>query len=66
MKAIVITLGVMWIALSSILLMHMVESHTLELQCTDTKGVPLIDKQGRMICIDRGSIIELFENSDLK
>lgn len=60
MKAIVITLALMWAALSGILIAHMIESHTLELQCTDINGVPLTDKQGRMICVDRGSIVEFF------
>lgn len=60
MKAIVLTLAAMWLVLSTILIMNMIQSHTLELECTNVDGVTVIEKD-RLICVDRGSLVELFD-----
>jgi hypothetical protein len=58
MKAIVYTLSAMILVLGTVLVMHMIQSHTLELECTNIDGVTVIEKD-RIVCVDRGSLVEL-------
>jgi hypothetical protein len=58
MKAIVYTLSAMILVLSTILVMHIIQSHTLELECTNIDGVTVIEKD-RIVCVDKGSLVEL-------
>lgn len=60
MKTIATVIITMGITLTAILITHISMSHELELECTDANGVALTDKKGRMICIDRGSVVEFF------
>jgi len=58
MKAIVYTLSAMILVLGTVLVMHMIQSHTLELECTNIDGVTVIEKD-RIVCVDKGSLVEL-------